>query len=306
MLIGCGAPVAGAWASAENLAHFGARAEALGYHELWVFQRLLYPADENIAPVYRRVLDPMTSLAYLAGRTSRIRLGVAVVNLPFVPPAYLAKQASTVDILSGGRLDLGLGTGWSPDEFTASGASPEHRGARASEYVAALRTLWTDEVSAYEGRYYTVPPSRMAPKPVQPGGPPILLGGSVPAALRRAGRLAAGWISRSAADLSRIGQDAAAVREAARAAGRDPAGVRIVCRGVLRPGERLTGEDGRPVRLSGSYRDIRADVGWLAEQGVTEVFYDLNWDPLIGSPDVSPDASARRAEEILEALAPGT
>src|SRR5438105_15500202 len=112
MLIGFGAPVAGAWATPRYLADLAGRAEDAGYASLWTFQRLLVPEGSGIEPVYHSVLDPMVALGYVAARTSRIRLGVAVINLPFVSPGYLAKQASTVDVLSGGRLDLGLGIGW--------------------------------------------------------------------------------------------------------------------------------------------------------------------------------------------------
>ena len=298
MLIGFGLPVSGAWADPEQVRRFAVRAEELGYHSLWTFQRLLVGADQPLDPVYRSVLDPLVALAFAAAHTTRVRLGVAVVNLPFVSPTYLAKQAATLDVLSGGRLDLGLGVGWLPVEFTGTGASTRRRGARTREYLAVLRTLWADEISDFDGEFYTVPPSRMAPKPVQRPGPPVLLGGSAPAALRRAGRLAAGWISRSGTDLSRIGDDVAVVRAAARAAGRDPAAVRIVSRGVLRLGER------GPL-LSGSVAQVRADTARLAEAGVTELFYDLNWDPLVGAPDADPDLAVRRADELLEALAPG-
>jgi len=98
MRIGFGAPVSGTWATPENLAGFAARAEQVGYASLWSFQRLLIPEGSGMDPVYQSVLDPMATLAYAAAGTSRIRLGVAVVNLPFVSPAYLAKQATTVDI----------------------------------------------------------------------------------------------------------------------------------------------------------------------------------------------------------------
>jgi probable F420-dependent oxidoreductase len=303
MRIGFGAPVAGAWASPENLARFAQRAEELGYDSLWTFQRLLVGRDQKLDPVYSSVLDPLLALAYAAAGTSRIRLSVAVVNLPFISPTYLAKQAATLDVLSGGRLELGLGLGWSADEFAATGAATERRGKRAEEYIAVLRTLWNDEISSFDGDFYTVPPARMNPRPVQPGGPPVLLGGVAPAALKRAGRLAAGWISRSATDLSRIAEDIAVVRAAAAEAGRHPGEVRIVSRGVLRLEPDELPEAGRR-RLSGSYEQIRADTAWLGEQGVTEVFYDLNWDPLVGSPDADPTAAAERAEEIMRALAP--
>jgi probable F420-dependent oxidoreductase len=297
MLIGLGAPVSGAWASPENVARFATLAEDLGYHSAWTFQRLLVPADNGMAPVYRSVLDPIVTLAYAAANTTRLRLGVAVVNLPFVPPAVVAKQAATLDVLSAGRLDLGLGLGWSEPEFAATGASLRRRGARAEEYLAVLRTLWTDEVSRFDGRFYTVPASRMAPKPVQRPGPPVLLGGYAEATLERAGRAADGWVSGSTFDLARIGHSARAVRAAAEKAGKDPARTRIVCRGVLRPGRR----DGA---LTGSYAEVRADAERLARLGVTELFYDLNWHPDVGSPDADPAAATDLAEEILRALAP--
>ena len=296
MIIGCGAPVAGAWATPGYLAEFAERAERAGYASLWSFQRLLVPEGSRMEPVYQSVLDPMVALGFAAARTSRIRLGVALVNLPFVSPALLAKQAASVDVLSGGRLDLGLGIGWLPEEFTASGAGTARRGARTEEYLAVLRTLWEDEISSFDGEFYTIPAGRQYPKPVQRPGPPVLLGGMSRPAMERAGRLADGWITSSRADLSAIKEAADVIQEAAGKAGRGP--VRIICRGVVRAG----GDGTRP--LSGDYDKIRADTAWLAEQGVTELFYDLNWDPLIGSPDVAPEAAADRAAGILEALKP--
>jgi probable F420-dependent oxidoreductase len=305
MRIGFGAPVSGAWATPANLARFAARAEALGYGSLWTFQRLLVPEGSAMEPVYHSVLDPMVALGFAAAATSRIRLGVAVVNMPYLAPAYLAKQAATVDVLSGGRHDLGLGLGWMPEEFTATGADMARRGARAAEYIEVLRRMWADGVTGFSGTFYTVPPGRVAPPPVQRPGPPILMGGMAPRALARVGRLADGWITSSRADLSRIGEGVAAIRAAAEQAGRDPAALRVICRGVVRAGAPLrVPEGGGRVLLSGSFSDIRADTEWLAGQGVTEVFYDLNWDPLIGAPDVDEAGAAARAAEILEELAP--
>ncbi len=304
MRIGFGAPVAGAWATPSNLASFAERAEDAGYASLWTFQRLLVPEGSGMEPVYRSVLDPMVALGYAAARTSRIRLGVAVVNLPFVSPAYLAKQASTVDVLSGGRLDLGLGLGWMPEEFTAVGASAARRGARTEEYLAVLRTLWDGGVSSFDGEFYTIPAGRQDPRPVQRPGPPVLLGGMSRPAMERAGRLADGWITSSRADLSAIGEAVAVIGAAASAAGREPGAMRIVCRGVVLAGAEAAGPGGGRRLLSGTLAQIRADTAWLGEQGVTEVFYDLNWDPQVGSPSVSPESAAARAGEILEGLAP--
>ena len=305
MKIGFGAPVSGAWATPENLASFAASAEQAGYDSLWTFQRLFVPVGSAMDSVYHSVLDPMVALGFAAARTSRIRLGVAVLNLPYVSPAVVAKQAATLDVLSAGRHDLGLGVGWMPEEFEAAGASMQRRGARAEEYIAVLHALWADGVSRFSGEFYSVPACRAEPNPVQPGGPPILLGGTAEPALRRAGRIADGWLTSSRADLSQIGKGIEVVRSAAREAGRDADGLRIICRGVVRPGEEATATDGSHVLLSGSYDQIRADAAWLADQGVTELFYDLNWDPQIGSPEADPAAAVQRAGEILDALAPG-
>lgn len=299
MLTSCGCPVSGVWADPLSVTGFAMRAEELGYHGMWAFQRLLAGAGQDLEPVYRSVLDPLLALTYASARTTRIRLGVAVINLPYVSPAYLAKQATTLDVLSGGRFDLGLGTGWSDVEFAATGSDPNPRGRRTEEYLKVLRTLFTDEVAAFDGEFYRVPPSTMGPPPVQRGGPPILLGGSADSALRRAGRIAAGWVSSSRAGLQDIARGAQIVRRAAEEAGRDPDSVRIVVRGVVRAGLR---DDAVP--LSGTWEQIRAGAQLYAEAGVTELFYDLNWDPFIGSPDADPRAAGERAEQILTALAP--
>jgi alkanesulfonate monooxygenase SsuD/methylene tetrahydromethanopterin reductase-like flavin-dependent oxidoreductase (luciferase family) len=114
LTIGLGLPISGGWATPENLVRVAVEAEELGYASLWTLQRLLVGTDQDLHPVYHSVLDPVAALAFAAARTSRIRLGIGVINLPFVPPTYLAKQAATLDVLSNGRLDLGLGVGWSP------------------------------------------------------------------------------------------------------------------------------------------------------------------------------------------------
>src|SRR6266576_6218222 len=234
MRIGFGAPVSGAWATPASLASVTAQAEAAGYASVWTFQRLIVPEGSAMEPVYHSVLDPMVALGYAAAGTSRIRLGVAVVNMPYLSPAYLAKQAATVDVLSAGRLDLGLGLGWMPEEFTAAGGVMAGRGARTGEYIEVMRHLWAGGVAEFHGEFYTIPAGRAAPLPVQRPGPPVLLGGTVPPALQRAGRLADGWITSSRTDLTRIGEGVKVVRAAAEQAGRDPAALRIVVRGVVR------------------------------------------------------------------------
>lgn len=304
MKMGFAVPVSGAWATPENQLRVARRAEELGYDSLWTFQRLLFPAEPQHPrwiDAYRSVQDPVVTLAYLAGHTSRIRLGVAVLNLPFFSPAVLAKQLATLDIVSGGRLDVGLGLGWSREEYAAAGATFGRRGRQSEEFVRCLRALWTEEVVDFHGEFYEVPASGMNPKPVQRPHPPVLLGASAEPALRRAGRLTDGWVSSSGADLSRIAEPIATVRHSALEAGRDPDALRFVCRGVVRV--RSGGDPGRRP-LTGSMQEIRADIEYLSEQGMTEVFLDLNYDPEIAGLDADPVESVRRAEETLEAFAP--
>jgi alkanesulfonate monooxygenase SsuD/methylene tetrahydromethanopterin reductase-like flavin-dependent oxidoreductase (luciferase family) len=186
-------------------------------------------------------------------------------------------------------------------EYEAAGAPFERRGERAEDFLACLKAIWTDDPVDYVSEFHVVRQARVHPRPVQQPHPPVLLGGAAPAALRRAGRVSQGWISSSGTDLSSIGSSIAIVRDAATAAGRDATELRFVCRGVVRV--RPAGhEQRRP--LSGSLDEIRGDLAVIADQGVTELFVDLNFDREIGSPDADPVVSMRRAHEVLEALAP--
>lgn len=301
MQLGFAAPVSGSWATPANCREIARKVEEFGYTSLWTFQRLLSPLDggtEVLPPAYHRVHDPLATLAYLAGQTARVRLGVAVVNMPYYPPLVLAKILTTIDHLSDGRLDAGLGIGWSPQEFAAAGVPIDRRGARAEDFIRCLKAIWTDDVVEYEGDFYRLARSRVEPKPLQKPHPPLLLGGSAEAALRRVGRVAAGWISSSRTDLRQIDESVAVVRDAALQAGRDPDELRYICRGVVkvRAGERAP--------LIGSLEDICADLADLATKGITETFIDLNFDPEVGSPEADPARSMRRAHDVLEALAP--
>lgn len=301
MQLGVGLPASGAWATPENMRRIATRAEELGFASVWTFQRLLHPVDAEWGPVYHAVHDPVTALSFVAGTTSRIRLGLAVVNLPFYPPVLLAKALTTLDIVSDGRLDAGLGLGWSREEFQAVGVPYEQRGRRGEEFVACLKAIWTQPEVEFHGSFYDVPRCRVDPKPVQRPHPPILLGGTADRALRRAGRIADGWISSSRADLSRIGESIALVRSSAQQAGRDPAALRFIVRGVTLV--RAEGaEDRKP--LQGTVAQIKDDLAAVEGQGVTEVFLDLNFDPLVVGSGTDPAQAMQHAEKVLSSFAP--
>lgn len=232
--------MAGAWATPQVLRRVAQRAEALGYASLWTFQRVLGPPD---------VLDPVAALAYVAGHTERIRLGTATLCAPFTAPAVLAKQLATVDVLSRGRVTVGLGMGWMESEYAAAGVPFARRGARMDEYLRCLKALWTQDPVEFAGEFYTVPRTHFRPPPVQRPYPPLLLGGTLPAALRRAGRMADGWIASSRHDAAELPRAIATVRGAAGGP------VQIVVR-------RTTVEDALAVAIT---------------PGVTEVILDLNF-----------------------------
>jgi probable F420-dependent oxidoreductase len=301
MKLGFGIPVSGSWATPANITDIARAAERLGYESLWSFQRTLYPADDSIPVPYRSVHDPIAVSGFLAGVTERIRIGIAIVNLPFYSPLLLAKMLTSIDVLSDGRLDAGLGLGWNPDEFAAAGVPIERRGARAEDFLAALRTIWTEDPVEYHGEFYDVPPGRVDPRPVQRPHPPILLGGGAEPALRRAGRLADGWISSSRFPAAQVPQAVRTIRDAAAQAGRDPDALRVIIRGSVRV--RAQDED-RP--LSGTVDKIKRDFAAYADAGATELFVDLNFDEEIGTPQADPTVSMRRAREALEAFAPGS
>jgi probable F420-dependent oxidoreductase len=278
-LLGFGLPVAGSWATPDTLRRVARRAEELGYASLWTFQRVLYPVDAGLDPAHRAVLDPVVALAQAAAHTERIGIGTATICAPFTAPALLAKAMTALDVVSGGRLTVGLGSGWLPQEYAAAGVPFERRGARMEEYLRCLQALWTQDPVEFAGEFYTVPRSHVGPPPVQRPHPPVLLGGTAPQALRRAGRLAQGWIAGSRHDRSRLGSDIAIVRDGAREAGRDPQALRILVR--LLP--------------QGTREQVLDDLAALRAQGVTEVFFDLN---------LSPRADAAYADDVLEAFAP--
>ena len=317
-LLGFGLPVSGSWATPGNMIRIAQRAEELGYASLWTFQRLLYPADGGLDPAtnatlnpgtlaaddpsYQAVHDPLLPLAYVAAHTQRIGLGTATMCAPFTPPAVLAKATVTMDHLCRGRLTVGLGIGWLPHEYVAAGVGFEHRGARMDEYLRCLEALWTQDPTEFAGDFYTVPKSHIGIRPVQSPHPPVLVGGAAPAALRRAGRLAQGWISSTKQDLSRIGQAIELVREGAREGGRDPDQVRILVRAVVELSDEDPGSERR--YFQGTVEQVNADFSKLAGQGVTEVFVDLNFSPRVGSPHVDEASALGEAERVLNALVP--
>ncbi|GBD13186.1 F420-dependent glucose-6-phosphate dehydrogenase [bacterium HR24] len=187
--------------------------ESLGYDSVWTSEHMFF---------YGPTMDAFTVLAAYAARTRRLLLGTAVTLLPLRPAAVVAKEATSVDILSGGRLVLGVGVGGEyPKEFVACGVPVQERGARANEAIRILKRLWREDNVTYEGRFWRLEGVTLQPKPVQPGGPPIWVAGRSEAAMRRAGRLGDGYVPYLFSP-ERFRDGWSKVRQYAREAGRDP------------------------------------------------------------------------------------
>ncbi|OLB97291.1 MAG: hypothetical protein AUH30_10535 [Candidatus Rokubacteria bacterium 13_1_40CM_68_15] len=303
MKLGVAFPMAGAWATPENQIRVAQTAEALGYHSVWVFQRLLYALQPKCdyppmpgqpwPKAFERVFDPIVSLAYVAGATKRVRLGTSVLIMPYYTPILLAKQLATLDVVSGGRLDVGLGIGWSEDEYDAVGVPFRRRGRRADEFLRCLKAIWTDDVVEFAGEFYQVPRSKIEPKPVQKPHPPITIGGYSPVVITRAVTLGDGFNGGNV-PLDRVAPIVVELGEAAVAAKRDPATLHIVTRGAFHVHDTRQGPTRRP--LWGSLDEIREDIGRYAAAGLTDLFLEANFQP--------GGASLDRVLGHLEALAP--
>ncbi|MFE9428340.1 LLM class F420-dependent oxidoreductase [Kitasatospora sp. NPDC006697] len=204
MRVGLHALGIGDGARPEVIRAVAAAAEAHGFDRLWCGEHVVlvdapashypYSPDGRIAvPPDTDWLDPLLALSFAAAVTSRIELATGVLLLPEHNPVVVAKQAATLDVLSAGRFSLGIGVGWSAEEFTALGVPFDGRGRRTDEYLAAMRALWSDDPASFTGEFTRFDAIRVNPKPLRGGHLPVLVGGNSATALRRAAALADGW-----------------------------------------------------------------------------------------------------------------
>ena len=178
--------------SPESLASWTALVEALGYHLVMISDHVA-PTPDVVAKYPTPLYDPFTTLGWLSAASRTIELGTTVIILPYRNPILTARMSATVDRLSGGRFILGVGVGWARQEFEALGVPFERRGAISNDYLAAIKTLWTRDVASHSGVFASFRDVHTAPRPLRPPHPPIWIGGSSDAALRRAVRDGDGW-----------------------------------------------------------------------------------------------------------------
>ena len=226
-----------------QLREFAVHAEAVGFDRIWVPDHVVLPVRYTSTYPYQPAAtdvgfepypfedapfpEPLTALAYLAGATTRIRLAAGVVILPERNPVLFAKQLATLDALSAGRLALGVGIGWLREEYAALGVPWARRGKRTDEYIEAMRRLWRPGPAEYHGAFVDFDEIRCDPKPVQPQGVPLIVGGHSSAAAVRAGRLGDGFLPSPYGGQGDIAPLVAEMQAAAHECGRDPAEVPV-------------------------------------------------------------------------------
>jgi probable F420-dependent oxidoreductase len=214
MKIALFASLVGSRVEAELAAALGRGAEERGFESIWMGEHVVelerhadpypYSADGELPRMVDGGMgEPLIALAFIAACTARIRLATGVCILPQRNPVYLAKEIATLDRLSRGRVDLGVGIGWQREEFAACGAPWEERGRRADEYLALLRALWCESPACFDGRYWQLPECRQLPAPLQKPHPPLHVAGESDAALRRAARFGQGWLGYLTVDRAR-------------------------------------------------------------------------------------------------------
>jgi probable F420-dependent oxidoreductase len=276
----------GAGADRRVIDAVAAAAQDSGFSTLWAGEHVVmvdqpasrypYSDDGKIAvPAVADWLDPLIGLSFAAAATTTIGIATGVLLLPEHNPLLVAKQAATLDQLSGGRLTLGVGIGWSREEFNALGVPFERRGARTAEYVAAMRTVWRDDVASFHGEFADFDAVRVNPKPVRNRRIPIVVGGNTDAALRRVAAWGDGWYGFYVDDVEGRVE---LIRRLCREAGRHPAELRLAV--ALR-------------------RPQPADVKRLADMGVDELVL-VKAPP--DDPAAAPDWVAAIADRWLPAL----
>lgn len=259
----------------DDVLNIGKRAEELGFDSVWVNHHIL-----NVGYIFDRLgskpyYDAMTVLTWVAAHTERVRLGTTVLVLPYLNPLVLAKTLATVDVMSKGRLNVGVGVGALKPESDALGSTFETRGRYADESIKIMRELWESEDPEFDGEFFSFSGVKFSPKPIQKPGPPILIGGASRAALRRVATLGDGWhpIRQSIADLK---QNIATIHSLAEEAGRDPSEITVTVRTELDVLDSRS--DGTESSMIGTADHLRATIEQYEEIGVSELVLSVSTD----------------------------
>ena len=305
-------PNSGAGAEPDALADIAKLGDRLGFYCMVMPDHILQPNQINSTYPYSLTGDilaagqsgdgewpeQITTLAYLAGVTERIRLVTSVMIIPYRNPILTAKMLSTLDMLSKGRLILGAGVGWMEEEFELLDAPPfAERGAVTNEYLQAFIELWTKDDPKFEGKYVNFSDITFLPKPVQKPYPPIWIGGQSKPAIRRAAQIGDCWhpvgaIPAAPLEPEELAENLVLLHQYAEKAGRDPAAIQVSVKAPLYD----AGDSSGPRRrFSGSSDEVRQDIQTYSDVGVTHLIFDFR----TGDPKQTEDRMARFSEEVM-------
>jgi probable F420-dependent oxidoreductase len=269
----------------EDIIHLAKEADIAGFHSLWVLERLIWPInpqtpypgskDGKFPDDWQHILDPIETLTFVASKTKRIKLGTSVIDMLFHNPLILSKRFTTLDILSNGRAIAGLGIGWSRDEYQASGIPFRNRSDRAEEYLRLLRKIWTKEVVDFEGKYYSVPRSKIGPKPHQLPHIPIYLGGYSEKTFIRIANHADGWICTIRGSLKQTESNIALIRKECLKVNRDPQDIEIAA--IVYPNIDSSRSDDHiePAETRGKWQRQQRNSRHLLNGNIEQIAYDL-------------------------------
>lgn len=289
-------PQAGPQATRENVLYMAQMAESEGLDSLWVFERLLWPThpqttypatpDGSLPEEYQIMMDPLETLTFVAANTNKISLGTSVIDMLFHNPVVLARRFASLDIFSQGRSIAGFGIGWSKDEFQVSNVPFSNKGKRADEYVRVLKKIWTEENVEFKGEYYSIPQSKIGPKPLQKPYIPIYLGGFSPNTIKRiVENDLNGWLGivGGIAPLGYVETIIKSVRNEAIKANKnaDSFGIILLAYPDLKENSFIaSGNNTDRPTLTGTIDEIGEDIRKIRDLGVEHIAFGYNFSPL--------------------------
>jgi probable F420-dependent oxidoreductase len=298
--VGLVLPQAGEQSTKGNIIHMAKTAEQEGFDSLWVFERLLWPLkpqtpypatpDGSLPTEYQTIFDPIETLSFVSGNTSKIALGTSIIDMLFHNPVILARRFATLDVLSEGRAICGLGIGWSKDEYQASNIPYENRGKRADEFIQALKKIWTEDVVEFRGEYYNIPASKIGPKPIQKPNIPIHLGGFSPNTFARIVNYDTnGWLGLIGGPLEYLENTIKAIKDKASGANKDQNSFKTILLtypNVIEPQSKSntsnapspTGSQRFP--LTGTMDEVSGDLKRIKGMGVEHIIFGYNFIPI--------------------------
>lgn len=296
MKIGLVLPQAGQQATRENVIQMAKNAESEGFDSLWVFERLLWPInpktpyvatpDGSLPIEYQIMLDPLETLTYVAANTNKIALGTSVIDMLFHNPVILARRLATLDILSEGRSIAGFGIGWSKDEYQASNIPFQNRGKRADEFIQVLKRIWTDDVVEFKGKYYSIPASKIGPKPIQKPHPPVYLGGFSPNTFSRIVNYDTnGWLAVVGGPLEYLDNTIKTIKDIANKANKDPNKFKVILLAHLnvaldpKSQSTTTNEDQR-FPFTGTIDQIGNDIKRIKQMDIDHIIFGYVFVPI--------------------------